>query len=644
MPSIQDYSAPSATSTIRPSEIGERAIAQAATMGERRAAIVGDAYARAIGTPGRALGEAVGDVGKIVDEHMTQADISKQGASLIQLQNNYTQKFNDFAKTADVNDPQAFQKFYENNWVPAINQWHEQSSTEESSKWSQAEMQRSTEHMQNVATAETGVAAGHAMILNLQTGVHTAADMVGHDPSSLPLARDTLNSQFQAALANKNLTLTQVDQLKDAFPKLLSQVGESAFYGRLTQNSRAALTDIQSGKFDGMGMDTGRLTELAQARIKEDDRAQRADADHAMVMQERAATRASEAKASSLLQGLVPPMGADGKQGPLTVPDGWFQAVVKSGMKPSEVMATVAFGDRIAKDAAAGTVAHNDEGVSGDLISRLGSADNPTTQAEIAAEVKAGKLTPQFGMELYNKASSENRDAMAHVANDPIIKSEFERARARLAGPSSVVGLGTSAATDKFQQFKTQALSVLQDVVAKGGDTAPYLDPKDPHYLFGNDAIDRFQPTKAEIAAQLVGATSLALPRQVSMDGAPLNLIEANESNGRNIRQVLPGGEAGPASGYYQIEDPTWKDFRGKVPGADKYPAAMDAPKDIQAAVAQKIYQGQGIGAWPTTAAQLGATGATQAKPDLGDILRKALSFPPKAGAQPGAQPGGSGA
>ena len=229
MPSIQEYNAPSATSGIRPTEIGERATASAAVMGERRASIAGDMQARGLSQLGGAISQAAGDVGKFVDEHLTAADVSRQGAELVQRQNEYTQKFDAFAKTVagdqtKINDPTVFQKFYEDNWVPSVNKWHEGFRTEEGSKWGQAEVQRSTEHMQNVATAETGVLAGHAATLNLQTSIQNASDMVAKDPSSLALGVDTVRSQFEAALKNPNLPADKVLELQEQLPKLLAHV------------------------------------------------------------------------------------------------------------------------------------------------------------------------------------------------------------------------------------------------------------------------------------------------------------------------------------------------------------------------------------------------------------------------------------
>lgn len=75
-------------------------------------------------------------------------------------------------------------------------------------------------------------------------------------------------------------------------------------------------------------------------------------------------------------------------------------------------------------------------------------------------------------------------------------------------------------------------------------------------------------------------------------DSAWLEEAARRESGNKNITQK--GG--GPASGYFQIEDATWKDF---APGLGiSTPRAMDASRDDQMKVAMAILHKQGPGAW----------------------------------------------
>lgn len=89
-----------------------------------------------------------------------------------------------------------------------------------------------------------------------------------------------------------------------------------------------------------------------------------------------------------------------------------------------------------------------------------------------------------------------------------------------------------------------------------------------------------------------------------------LDLTKQEESGGRNIEQgiVPPGGGFNPsvgrvtgpstASGFYQITDTTWREFRGGVPEAGRYARAIDAPEPVQRAVARHIATTSGVQHW----------------------------------------------
>ncbi len=78
----------------------------------------------------------------------------------------------------------------------------------------------------------------------------------------------------------------------------------------------------------------------------------------------------------------------------------------------------------------------------------------------------------------------------------------------------------------------------------------------------------------------------------------PLDIIEQAESRGRNV----PNYKFGPgftAQGYYQITNPTWRDF-SKAAGVNlsQYPTAMAAPREVQRAVAEAIFKKRGFQPW----------------------------------------------
>jgi hypothetical protein len=79
----------------------------------------------------------------------------------------------------------------------------------------------------------------------------------------------------------------------------------------------------------------------------------------------------------------------------------------------------------------------------------------------------------------------------------------------------------------------------------------------------------------------------------------PLGVVVGAETGGKNEQQSpstkdvnnnYGAGGGTPAEGYFQIIDPTWREYAPKA-GVDveKYPSAIDAPYAVQAAVAQQI-------------------------------------------------------
>ena len=69
------------------------------------------------------------------------------------------------------------------------------------------------------------------------------------------------------------------------------------------------------------------------------------------------------------------------------------------------------------------------------------------------------------------------------------------------------------------------------------------------------------------------------------------NTLVGAESGGRNdgAPGQPAGGDGGIARGYFNIQTPTWGDFKQNVPGASQYQTADQAPYEIQRAVANTI-------------------------------------------------------
>ena len=146
--------------------------------------------------------------------------------------------------------------------------------------------------------------------------------------------------------------------------------------------------------------------------------------------------------------------------------------------------------------------------------------DNPAVLGQLLTAAQNGNLT----LEMSNKAGVDHQistetmkqfglmaagmpgQAQAvKILNDPMVKLNIDRANAKIAGPSASSQVGVNQAVkDKQTQFQLHVMSTLMPIVAAGGSIAPYVDPKSPQYLFGDDAISTYIPTKDEVANQVV--------------------------------------------------------------------------------------------------------------------------------------------
>jgi hypothetical protein len=128
------------------------------------------------------------------------------------------------------------------------------------------------------------------------------------------------------------------------------------------------------------------------------------------------------------------------------------------------------------------------------------------------------------------------------------------------------------------------------------------------------------------------GATNGGLPFRLAAASSPgaagdiLDTVKRYESGGRNIHQGVVSPNVSSAQGYYQITNSTWRDTAPKA-GVDleKYPNAMSAPKEVQRAVAERLYSERGAQPWaafnPALAKAIGYAGASSRGERPADIV-----------------------
>jgi hypothetical protein len=140
------------------------------------------------------------------------------------------------------------------------------------------------------------------------------------------------------------------------------------------------------------------------------------------------------------------------------------------------------------------------------------------------------------------------------------------------------------------------------------------IGPSDPgHIQMGGSLADNIsqyklagwrpasQPAPAQGAVAYAGQSSspsrAGTPTPGTQYKSPFDIVTGIESSGQNVNQQIKDknydpatGKGNPARGYLQIIDPTWRTYAPTV-GVDinKYPTALDAPKDVQYKVGAAI-------------------------------------------------------
>lgn len=129
------------------------------------------------------------------------------------------------------------------------------------------------------------------------------------------------------------------------------------------------------------------------------------------------------------------------------------------------------------------------------------------------------------------------------------------------------------------------------------GNPAPNADPAAIDAP-ASTPVPTIKPATQDYGIRLPGAPPAA--NQLTRGGAldPLSTIEKYESGGRNVPNYRYDSTH-TAQGYWQITNSTWRDVAPRV-GVDLsvYPTAMDAPKEVQRAVAGRLFSERGYQPW----------------------------------------------
>jgi hypothetical protein len=517
MPAIPDYFAPNAQTTIRPNETGEQSLIRAGVMGERRAAVSSEMRQRGEETMiqgaerlGKSVVEGGVDLAKIGLQHAELADATSWTKTSSDLQLGAHQQLNDLAKAGD---PAAITKWYTDTWQPALAKAQEGATTEEGQKQRIAQGAALDRDMQHQMLSTSSMVSAENTIVNADKTVNTLSQAVGTNLAALPQAHQTLDNLFDSAIKAAT-TPEEVEHLRTEQQQKHKELDVSALRSAASQptvNWQALQRAADSGLFKYT--DSGQISGF----IKEGRRADEMAGRMAQVEARENQRAAQEKNFATLVT-----QNTDPVTGRMTADfvKNAHAAAVNGQISGEQYFSSIEHAEALTSRADRAEAASKlDPAVLDKLQIGAGlPASDPRSisTTNILDEAITGHITPTQKADLLQlKAAAADDPVLAksltRINDDPTIKSQFEGAFERLKGlagdkvMNTTIGAGINpAVAAKMAQFRADTLTTLQQAAMRHEDLAPYLDPNSKQYVFSQARIDQYQPTKNELATQLV--------------------------------------------------------------------------------------------------------------------------------------------
>lgn len=471
---IREYSAPGGIG-LNPTETGVEAFAGAA----RRIGAFSNQTGDLLAQEGAQLSGSIRDAGQVADSIVTHQDISKGAANGAQFVAKKNDEWNEIAKTADPNDPTVQKKFLDENLAPALDDFKKGFSTEQSQQWAEHFVDQYRQHMFEKTSADMSTLAGIAVKKNVSTTVNSLSSAVASDPSSLEFALKSVDHSIGATVqSSPNLSAAQAAQVTEEVGlKAKESIVKSAISGMITKNPNVDLDAIQKkyGEYiDGAEMKMFQRAAQTQAKTNLYYEKQIG------ILQRQQDDLQVHEGATKTLNDHV---GFDPTTGKPIVDPKFFQATLDIAKKnpnaPSAAATVRTMLDWGESQQNKELKVVDDPGVKSDLMTRMFSADNPTTTLDLMKARAAGKISDHTFQTYHGLVQEmEQKPLRGPVWHDTIeaVKSELVLSGVGLPG-KDITGEGNYAKW--AQTFIPKYLSMQR------ASTLPAnaLDVKDPSSL-----------------------------------------------------------------------------------------------------------------------------------------------------------------
>jgi hypothetical protein len=385
MPQIAQYDAGNVG--LNPTEIGVDATAQAA----RR---VGSLYHQ----EGEVIGGAVSTVGQQAEQYMAHREISQGSAAYSGMFAKATDDLQQAAKNADPNDPSAVQKLtagFDDQFDKYLDGFH----TPEGQRWAEAHIDNLRQHLFTSAAATVSSMAKDAVTVNSEKTVNNLATGVSLDPSmgsidfALNAAKSTLGGMVDTA---HNIDAATGASIKTEWSqKAGEQIVKTGIASIIAKNPNADLTPLYQKYSDFLKPgEMQQFQKAAQVQAKQ----------IALIDRQTLATNrqiAEQTVRASTNKAIADNVTFDQQTGkPVINPNLYKQSmdILKSNPDaPNAGEAFRAIASWGESQEAKGAKPADDPVVKSDLMTRMFSADNPTTTLDLMKARADGKISdPSF--------------------------------------------------------------------------------------------------------------------------------------------------------------------------------------------------------------------------------------------------------
>lgn len=253
----------------------------------------------------RGYSSAFKAVGDQVVQYAEHREISHGAATFAQINDKLTQQWNDTAKNADPNDPAVADKFRTEVLEPTLDKYREGFITEGGQKFAESHVESLRNHMFTKTAADMSSLAAHAVSVNVRQTANSLSNTAITDPSAVPhllaSADSMVNGMIDSAPNLKGEPAARARM--ELSQKMKENIVKSGAIGAI---QKSANPEAEAEKWSKKYPEyiSGDEMKMLAANARQQIRARRTDEAYSEHLQEKAAARASDNRATQYLQKL----------------------------------------------------------------------------------------------------------------------------------------------------------------------------------------------------------------------------------------------------------------------------------------------------------------------------------------------------